>query len=44
MIDVELEDLHAFDLEAIEVEVPIRTYLPLFDPLGPYLFYPRHCY
>ena len=44
MIDVDFEDLNAFDFEAIDIEVPIRTYVPIFDPLGPYLFYPQHCY
>ena len=44
MIDVDFEDLNAFDFEAIDIEVPIRTYIPVFDPLGPYLFYPQHCY
>ena len=33
-------EINAFDFEAIEIDVPIRAYIPLFDPLGPYLFYP----
>ena len=40
MIDVDFTEINAFDFEAIEIDVPIRTYIPLFDPLGPYLFYP----
>ncbi len=44
MVGIDYEDLHAFDLEAFEVEVPVKGYIPLFDPLGPYLFYPSHCY
>ena len=44
MINVDFEDIHAYDLEALEIGVPIRTYIPVLDPLGPYLFYPPHCY
>lgn len=44
MVGIDFNEINAFDFEAIEVEVPIRAYIPLFDPLGPYLFYPQHCY
>ena len=44
MTDLEFDDLHAFDFEALNIDVPVRTYVPLLDPLGPYLFYPPHCY
>ena len=44
MVGVDLEDVNAFDFEALDVVVPIKTYLPIADPLGPYLFYPPHCY
>ena len=44
MVGINYTALLDFDLESLEIDVPIRTYVPIFDPLGPYLFYPPHCY
>ena len=30
--------------EIVEVEVDLKYYIPMFDPLGPYMIYPSQCY
>ena len=40
-----LDEVPEFDLKALEeLDFNAVGYLPLIDPLGPYLFYPDHCY
>ena len=39
-----INNLTVLELEELEVEVPVATYVPMLDPMGAYLFYPDHCY
>ena len=40
-----LDDIIAFEtIEDLDLEIPIRLYIPILDITGPFLFYPSHCY
>ena len=45
-VDVErvLNTILITEQEIVNVDVELKYYVPAFDPLGPYMLYPEHCY
>jgi hypothetical protein len=39
-----LDTILLTESEIVNVDVDLKYYVPAFDPLGPYMLYPEHCY
>ena len=39
-----LETIVTTELNTIWIDVDLKYYVPMFDPLGPYMIYPQQCY
>ena len=39
-----LETIVTTELDVVYVDFTLKYYVPIFDPLGPFMIYPEHCY